>query len=179
MLSKEESAILRLILFRRGMRPGASLEELEKAVGDGVEEALESLNGVLAELGLEVVVIDETDELLGGGRKRAFVRSKAPLQRQDIKLCGFDRRHLAALAVSTCFLANRGGRATELELVNLLKTKRISPRKIDRLIETGYLSRDDDMIVLSWRTLAEIDQEQLKRLFISAKPPKSRLFPSG
>ena len=174
MLSPDELSILRLILFRRGMRPGASLEELEKAVGDGVEDTLRSLNGVLGELGLEVIVIDESDEILGGGRKRAFVRSKAPLQRKDIKLCGFDRRHLAALSVTTCYLANRGGRATELELVNLLRTKRISPRKIDRLIEAGYLSREDDMIELSWRTLAEIDQDQLKRLFISAKPPGGR-----
>jgi hypothetical protein len=174
MLSKNEAEVLRLILFRRGMRPGASLEELERAVGDGVEDSLRSLNDVLGELGLEIVVVDESDELLGGERKRAFVRSKPPLQRQDIKLCGFDRRQLAALAVTSSFLANRGGRAKELELVNLLKTKRISPRKIDRLIEAGYLSRDDDMVSLSWRTLAEVDLDQLKRLFISAKPPKPK-----
>jgi len=173
MLSKNESSILRLILFRRGMRPGASLEELQKVVGEDVEESIRSLNELLGELGLEVVVVEETDELLGGGRKRAFVRSKPPLNRQEVKLCGFDRRHLAALAVTSSFLANRGGRARELELVNLLRKKRISPRKIDRLVESGYLSRDGEMISLSWRTLAEVDLEHLKRLFISAKSPGS------
>jgi hypothetical protein len=171
MLSKGESVALSLIMFRRGMRPGASLEELGRACGEDVEDILRSLDERLSELGLEVVIIDESDALLEEGRKRAFVRSKDPLQRRGLKLCGWDRRFLAALAVVSSYLVNRGGRAKEAEVVNVLKTKRISRRKIDRLIEAGYLARNDGMLSLSWRALAEIDQEQLKRLFLSARPP--------
>ena len=170
MLSQAESRVLRLILFRRGMRPGASYEELQAACRDDLDGVLRNLGELLGPLGLEIVVIDESDEILGGGRRRVLVRSKEPLRSQDLKLCGWDRRMLAALAVVACFITNRGGRAKEMEIVNLLKAKGVSSRKIDRLVEAGYLDRDGEMIGLGWRSLAEIDQDQLRRLFIASKP---------
>jgi len=173
MLTDDELSMLRLILFRRGLRPGASVEDLGKACTEPMDKVLEGLNQKIAELGLEVVVIEESDEFLSEGRTRAFVRSKAPLHREELKLCGWDRRSLAALAVVGSYLVSRGGRAKEIEVVHVLKSKNVSARRIDRMVEAGYLARDDGMIGLSWRSLAEIDQEQLKRLFLAAKPPKS------
>ncbi len=170
-LTDDELSMLRLILFRRGLRPGASVEELEKVCAEPVEKVLEGLNQKIAELGLEIVAIEESDEFLSEGRARAFVRAKAPLHREELKLCGWDRRFLAALAVVGSYLVSRGGRAKEIEVVNILKSKNISARRIDRMVEAGYLARGDGMISLSWRSLAEIDQEQLKRLFLAAKPP--------
>jgi hypothetical protein len=152
------------------MRPGASYEELQAACRDDLDGVLRNLGELLGPLGLEIVVIDESDKILGGGRRRVLVRSKEPLRSQDLKLCGWDRRMLAALAVVACFITNRGGRAKEMEIVNLLKAKGVSSRKIDRLVEAGYLDRDGEMIRLGWRALAEIDQDQLRRLFIASKP---------
>jgi hypothetical protein len=173
-LSDAEVSALRLVLFRRGMRPGASLDDLEKAVGEGIDDVLRTLNENLAQLGLELVEVDEADPLLGGERKRVFARSREPLRTQDIKLCGWDRRLLAALAITSCYLANRGGKAKEIELANILKSKRVSARKIERLVEAGYLEREGEMVRLSWRANAEIDQQELKRLFVSSKPPRRK-----
>ncbi len=170
MLTDDELSALRLLLFRRGMRPGASLEELEKVCTEPVEKVLAGLNEKVGDLGLEIVTIEESDEFLSEGRRRAFIRSKAPLHREELKLCGWDRRSLAALAVAASYLVSRGGRAKEIELVNVLKSKNISARRIDRMVEAGYLARTEGMISLSWRSLAEIDQDELKRLFLAAKP---------
>ncbi len=169
MLSPDEASVLRMILFRRGLRPGASLDELEKVCQAPLEDVIAGLKEQLGQLGLEIVVVDETEGFMSEGRKRAFVRSREPLRREDLKMCGWDRRSLAALAVTSAYLASRGGRAKELELVNILGTKKISPRRIDRMVEAGYLARDGEMIGLSWRALAEIDQEKLKRLFLAAR----------
>jgi len=172
MLPKKEASVLSLLLFKRGMRPGAYVEELERICGDELDEILRGLNERLEEVGLEIVVIDESDEILGESKRRAFIRSKDALKRQSLKMCGWDRRFLAALAVTSAYLATRGGRAKRAEIVDVLKSKGISARKIERMIEAGYLSSRDDVLSLSWRAKAEIDQEKLKSLFLSA-PAKS------
>ena len=179
MLSQAEARVLRLILFRRGMRPGATYEELEAVCQEDLDGVLRNLGDQLGQMGLEIISTEESDDVLGNSRRRVFVRSREPLRSRELKLCGFDRRLLAALAVVACFMVNRGGRAKELEIVNLLKTKGISSRKIERLVEAGYLARDGEMVSLGWRALAEIDQDQLRRLFISSKPARGTVGGQG
>ena len=168
MPSGRESSVLALMLFRRGRRPGAYMSELEDICGDDLEEILDGLRRRLDDLGLEMVTIDDRGDMVKEGKKRVFVRARSSLRKKDVKLCGWDRRFLAALAATTCFLTSRGGRAREAEVVDILKTKGISSKKIETMLEAGYLSRDDGVLSLSWRALAEIDQERLKSLFVAS-----------
>ena len=169
-LTDEEASILRLILFKRGLRPGAPLSELEKISGEGLDEVISSLDQKLGEIGLEVVTVEESDDLLGEGRRRVMVRSREPLHSKEVKLCGWDRRFLAALAVACAYLVSRGGRAREEEVVSLLKSKGISARKVERMVEAGYLTRGREGVLgLGWRALAEIDQDELRRLLMERR----------
>ncbi len=168
-LTQEEASILRLILFKRGLRPGALLSELERVSGDGLGEVIRSLNEKLGEVGLEVVTVEETGDPLMEPRKRVMVRSKEPLSSNEIKLCGWDRRFLAALAVASAFLVSHGGRAREEEVTSLLKTKGISAKKVDRMVEAGYITRREGVLSLGWRALAEINHDDLRRLLMKKR----------
>lgn len=167
-----------MLLFKRGRRPGVYVSELEKICGEELQDILGGLKGRLEDLGLELVTVDDKGDPLSEGRKRVFVRAKKPIKDKQVKICGWDRRFLAALAAVTCFLVSRGGRAKEVEVMDVLRSKDISSKKIDTMVEAGYLYRDEEVLSLSWRAMAEIDQERLRSRFLSARSTEEEGSPA-
>lgn len=162
---------LMLLLFKRGMKAGARADELKKALGKDYNEILKIFNEELKKIGLEIKAVSlsneefkETPEKL-----RYVVRTIKSVKNRDVKLIGWDKRYLAALAIITSYLASRDGKASEQEIVKLLREKEISQRKIDAFVKAGYLKREGEVISFNWRAKAEVDQELLKRLLLGKR----------
>jgi hypothetical protein len=168
----------RLLLFKRGRKPGMKEWELKAALGKRYLEVLKDLNELLKELDLEVYGFEEVEESsklegVEGGR-RFLVRLKGTMPIKEAKLLGWRIDNLAALAFTLGMLVSRQGKAERVEVERALGEKLGRWRSmtlVDSMMRNGYIAEEEDgMLCLGWRTKAEVDLKALMTSLILTAP---------
>lgn len=148
-----------LLFFRQHRRPGVRVQELKRRIGKDYEKVIEILNSELDKLDLEVKSIED------GGDKRFLIVSKSPLRGGS----GWRVDDAAVLAVSLAYITSNHGKAPRKEIEMILKEKMPDWRvetAMDRFIKQGYLSEEEGMLCIDWRTMVEVDQKTLINLIL-------------
>lgn len=166
---------LRLLLFRRGRKPGVRDWELEAKLGRHYRAILARADEVLRELGLQVREVTEESPLEGeeGARRFLVVLRGAPTG-TEAKLSGWRIDTLAGLAATIGLVLARQGKAPRDEVEDLLAEKLGLYRAeavLDAYLRSGYLQEDEEgFLGLDWRTFAELDLQVLAARLQAAKP---------
>lgn len=164
-----------LLLFRRGRRPGARDWELRQRVGKDWEQAVKDLNDALAPLDLEVKRIEEPALAEGAEPPVRYIALlKGTMSPTDARMAGWRIDHLAGLAATLGLLLAKQGRAPRDEVEDMLAERlgrwRASTA-LDGYVRQGYLREDDDgLLLLDWRTTAEVDVRELMGKLLAMKP---------
>jgi hypothetical protein len=162
---------LHLILIQRRSIPGATGYELKKFIGRKYLYIIKLLNSELDSFGLMVKIVlpqdikdpknpSEDDYL----RAHYYIVSKEPILGLNMK-GSFNIEELACLSACIVQILARSNNANFNELKELLESK-VGKIKASRYIEKfrklGYLEINNEGIVkLGWRTMAEINIENL------------------
>ncbi|MDT7891586.1 MAG: hypothetical protein RQ952_02470 [Thermoproteota archaeon] len=162
---------LHLILIQRRSIPGATGYELKKFIGRKYLYIIKLLNSELDSFGLMVKIVlpqdikdpknpSEDDYL----RAHYYIVSKEPILGLNMK-GNFNIEELACLSACIVQILARSNNANFNELKELLESK-VGKIKASRYIEKfrklGYLEINNEGIVkLGWRTMAEINIENL------------------
>lgn len=166
---------LRLLLFRRGRKPGVRDWELEAKLGRHYRAILSRADAVLLELGLQVREVVEESPVQGEeGARRFVVVLKGRPSASEVKLSGWRIDTLAGLAATIGLVLARQGRAPRDEVEDLLAEKLGLYRAeaiLDAYLRSGYLQEDQEgFLALDWRTYAELDLQALTARLQAAKP---------
>ncbi len=169
-----------LLFFKRGRKPGAREWELKTIVGKRHHEVLKNLNEILDEMDLEIHEFEEGAEskIEKSEResRRYLIRLKGTLQPKEAKLIGWRIDNLAALAIALSLVISKQGKAERDEIEHIVGEKLGKWRSmtlVDSMIRNGYLTEDKEgMILLGWRTKAEVDLKSLMTLLISGSSSK-------
>jgi hypothetical protein len=166
---------LRLLLFRRGRKPGVRDWELEAKLGRGYRPVVERAGSLLSEIGLQLKEVVEESPIPGEeGARRFVVVLVEPPTAGEAKLSGWRIDTLAGLSATLGLVLARQGRAPRDEVEDLLAGKLGLWRAealVDAYLRAGYLQEDSEgFIGLDWRTYAEVDLQQLIGRLQSIKP---------
>ena len=167
-----------LIFFKSHRIPGVKGWELKRSIGSGYPRIIKLLRSQIESLGLSIKVVGEdgTELSLDDGEERLssarFLMSISdPLRLTDVKTSGWSIDELAGLTMCLATISSRGGKANRKELQDLLAQK--FPRwkirnYLSRYIRWGYLEEKEDLIIMGWRTNAEVDLKQMLRYVFGA-----------
>ncbi len=166
---------LRLLLFRRGRKPGVRDWEIEAKLGQHYRAILARADQVLRELGLQVREVTEESPLQGEeGARRFLVVLRGTPTGTEAKLSGWRIDTLAGLAATIGLVLARQGKAPRDEVEDLLAEKLGLYRGeavLDAYLRSGYLQEDEEgFLGLDWRTFAEVDLPVLTARLQAAKP---------
>lgn len=166
---------LRLLLFRRGRKPGVRDWELEAKLGRHYRAILARADEVLQQLGLQVREVTEESPIAGEeGARRFLVVLRGTPSGADAKLSGWRIDTLAGLAATIGLVLARQGKAPRDEVEDLLAGKLGVYRAeavLDAYLRSGYLQEDEGgFLGLDWRTFAEVDLQVLTARLQAAKP---------
>jgi len=161
--------------------PGAKGWELKLKLGRNYEQVLEQLNGLLSELDLEIMKVEElpsreTEKQAiprAVDEARYVVRLKGTLGSKEAKMIGWRIDNLAALGASIAYLVSKQGKAPREDLEKILAHKFgrwKAVTLVDTFIRSGYLDEDDaGTTALGWRTRSEVDLRSLMTKMAEAK----------
>jgi len=161
--------------------PGAKGWELKLKLGRNYEQVLEQLNGLLSELDLEIMKVEELRSGETGEQAipravdeaRYVVRLKGTLGSKEAKMIGWRIDNLAALGASIAYLVSKQGKAPREDLEKILAHKFgrwKAVTLVDTFIRSGYLDEDDaGTTALGWRTRSEVDLRSLMTKMAEAK----------
>ena len=169
-----------MLFFKRGKIPGARNWELRTGLGKGFQNVLSQLDESLKDLDLEVKKV-EVDSLTDSGPKgegeedfRYFVRLRGTLAPREARMSGWRIDNLAALAACLALVVSKQGKSERKELEALIGHKAGRWRALtltDTFLRTGYLEEDEEgLVMLGWRTRAELDLQSLMMLVAESKP---------
>jgi len=167
-----------LIFFKAHRIPGVKGWELKRSIGSGYPKIVKLLKSQIEPFGLSIKVIgedgselsfDDSEERLSSAR---FLMSIAnPLRITDAKTSGWSIDELAGLTMCLATISSRGGKANRKELEDLLAQKfpKWKVRNyLSRYIRWGYFEEKEDLIIIGWRTNAEVDLKQMLRYVFGA-----------
>ena len=156
----EEEKIIKILMLRRHRVPGATRKELLKKFGSKYEEILDGARKRVEPLGMEIREVEYKNV------KRYFICFKEIREKSNIPRID----DLAILAACITYINAKKEKVKKEEIENLLKEK-FSRRRfeftISRLIRTGYLEEEEGYFSIGWRSLAEVDINQLNKLILS------------
>lgn len=166
---------LRLLLFRRGRKPGVRDWELEAKLGQNYRTVLDRAGAALGELGLALKEVTEESPIAGEeGAHRFLVVLKGKPTITEAKFSGWRIDTLAGIAATMGLILARQGRAPRDEVEDLLAEKLGLWRAealVDAYLRSGYLQEDaEGFLRLDWRTYAEVDLPELVARLQAAKP---------
>ena len=171
-----------LLFYKRHRRPGVKGWELRKRLGSDYPKVLALLNAYLEKLDLQVKTVYEAERpadkptLEQLDRARFFITLRGSLTPKETKLSGWRIDDIAGLAIAIASIISKKGRASRDDVESLLKDKLPGWRvdiNLDRYIQAGYLSQDDNnQLYLDWRTRAEVDEKTLVDLLLAAEGDK-------
>lgn len=154
-----------LILFKRHREPGAKSWELKKTLGKKYPQIVDMLDQELQKVGLTVKEIEEEEDK----PSRYYATMKGHPRISD-RTFGWRIDDMACLTITLAYIQSKRGKAPTDEVKDLLREKipkwRVD-RNINRFIKMGYISEDDGMLYMDWRTRAEIDQKEMLEQLLS------------
>lgn len=163
---------IQLLLAQRPRVVGVKGSELRRIIGKEYTSLLDILRIELDRLGLELKVVHEGEDQNQLDQARFFILLKNPLSLSEAASAGWRIDDLAALAATLAFIISRQGKASRSEVEKLLRVKLPKWKvdlNLDRFIRRGYLERNgEDLLVIGWRTRAEIDQKTLLNLVLAS-----------
>ena len=172
-----------MLFFKRGRVPGAKSWELKAGLGKSYQKVLDQLDEDLKELDLQVKRVEARglDDYDPSGdpedKFRYFVRLRGTLSPKEARMSGWRIDNLAALAAALALVVSKQGKVERKELEAIISEKAGRWRTLtltDTFLRTGYLEEDEKgMVVLGWRTKAEVDLQSLMMLVAEAKPEGS------
>jgi len=171
-----------LLFYKRHRRPGVKGWELRKRLGSDYPKVLALLDAYLEKLDLQVKTVYEAERptdkptLEQLDRARFFITLHGSLTPKETKLSGWRIDDIAGLAIAIASIISKKGRAPRDDVESLLRDKLPGWRvdiNLDRYIQAGYLSQDDNkQLYLDWRTRAEVDEKALVDLLLAAEGDK-------
>lgn len=171
-LEKKMAQAVALILASGHRLPGVRGWELRRRLGKNFPKIIASLDSRLRQIGLRVKTVPDPeagpDDL---DRARFYIVLSDPLMLSDIQTLGYSLDELAILSATIAYLLAKNSSAPEKEVVEMLETK--YPRwrveaALERLARRGYLNRSEDGVIsIGWRTLVEVDRQELLKAFAS------------
>lgn len=180
--------LLRFLLFKSHRYPGVKGWELERKFGKNFPRYIEALNLILEKFSLTIQMIPPEDvenktPIEGLRATRFVIVAKPPISMTEAKLCGWSIDELACLSASIAYIIANGGSIQRTKLQEFLAEKlpnwhvKASLKKFTR---DGYLTLEEDVFKIGWRTYAELDLEEFtqKLLEIGLNADESR-EPSG
>lgn len=174
-VSRKVGRAFQMLVLQKHRYPGVKGWELRKVLGRDYMKYIEILNTEIARLGLAVkTVFEEVEERQPESERldtaRFFVVFKDSLSGSEVGTLGLRIDDIAVLAASIAYMSPRQGKVKRRDLEEILREK--FPKwkvqlNLDRFIRRGYLLEKDDMLLIGWRTRAEIDQKTLLSLILS------------
>jgi hypothetical protein len=178
----EETAVIdrkikraaRLLFCRHHKQPGVKGWELRKALGKGYLRFIEILNQRLEPIGLQIRIAHEEDPSIkleeeNLDQARFYIGLREPPSPSDLVMNGWRIDDVAVLAVAVAYVLSKDGKAPRKDLESILREK--FPKwkveyNINRFIRMGYLKQDNDVLLLDWRSKAEIDSSIFVKLIL-------------
>lgn len=167
-----------LLFFKSHRIPGVKGWELKRSVGIGYPKIVKLLKSQIEPIGLSIraigddgseLALDESDDRLSSARFLISISDQLHLA--DVKTSGWSIDELAGLTMCLATISSKGGKANRRELQETLAQKfpKWKIRNfISKYIRWGYLEENDDLIIIGWRTNAEVDLKQMLRYVFGA-----------
>lgn len=160
-----------LILFKRHREPGAKSWELKKTLGRKYPEIVDMLDQELQKIGLTIKEVEE-----GEDKPTRYYATMKGHPRLSDRTFGWRIDDMASLTIILAYIQAKRGKAPVEEVRDLLKEKlpkwRVE-KNINRFSKMGYISEDDGMLYMDWRTRAEIDQKDMLKGLLSKEIEES------
>jgi hypothetical protein len=166
-----------MLFYRRHQKPGVKGWELHKALGVDYPKVLDILDDYLKSLDLQIKTVFEEEKTPTGkpsieelDKARFYITLRGDLAPKETKMIGWRIDDLAGLAVTIAHIISKKGQTPRKDVEKLLSEKLPGWKvglNLDRYIRYGYLQQDDnDLLYLSWRTRAEVDEKALIKLLL-------------
>lgn len=162
-----------LLILQRGKNPGVKGWELKRYVGKDYKKIIDMLSKELSLFGLEVYELKSIDG--SDDTSRFFLRFTEPPGIYEAESAGYRIDELAVLAATIGYINSKQGRASRREVERFLREKFPKWRieySLDRFVKKGYLEENEGLLIIGWRTKAEIDEKTLVTLILSGTTEK-------
>ncbi len=171
-----------MLFYKRHQKPGVKGWELHKALGSDYPKVLDLMKDYLRPMDLQVKVVFEEEKtpekptVEEFDKARFFIALSSGSMSKD-KLLGWRIDDLAGLAITISYIISKKGQAVRKDIEKMLSEKMPNWKiglNLDRYIRYGYLMQDDKgQMFLDWRTRAEVDEEALIEMLLSAEKQKA------